>query len=1167
MRLKRLDLKAFGPFTERTLEFDSKEPGLHIIFGPNEAGKSSSLRGLRALLYGFHPRTPDNFLHSYDQLLIGGSLENRDGKKLTFQRRKKRVNDLIDADGNPLDMVRLNAFLHGVEPEIFESLYGIDHDRLVAGGNEILAQQGEVGKALFAAGAGISSLRDVIEQLEQEAADLFKPSGSKPEINRAIKRFKELQQEVKAAILAPKEWKELRKALQGAEEERINLEKDRDYKNKELRRLERLEQAIPELASLKVWQEHLAALGEVTILPLDIDGRHQKVEQAIREATVQLQKSSDRLKQVEKKRGAISLNKALIEQAEVVDDFHQRLGEYRKGQKDRPERNGMRINLRKEGALLLKQVRPDMPLEEVETLRPMLAKKRTVQTLSARFEAITQQVGQAKKQIKMSVQELQEVEKSIANMPDSKNPLDLNLAVKLARKAGDIDTQIDKARNDVEQSKKECLAELRRIGHWSGDLPVLIELALPLSETVQHFTQEYSEIGDERRVLAKERKDAARELKNAKAALKKLEYGGEVPAENDLLDTREKREQGWQLLRRQWLNNENVTEESKAYDTEKPLPDAYEGMVKQADVIADRLRNEADRVANAANLRALVGQQQEILTECDKLEKDLDQREKVLNEEWANIWKPLGISPRTPREMSGWLTAVEKLRYRVGDLLNKELKIQNEESRQRDLRQNLFKELLNIGVKGVPSGMALGPVLVFAETVVDEIGQRQAELDRLLERQKKAKKDFSRAEEESKKAQETLLAWQDQWKKAISGLGLEGEISTLEAIDYLEVLQICLDKEKEADDLQKRIDGIDRDAGKLDKEVRALLQKVGPAMMTLPLDQSILQLRTLLSQAQKDNTLYEQLTEEIDALQTEVALADKKLQDANEQMTELLSTAKCNTPEELGLVIGQFLEYQKFQEKIAASEATLARIGAGTPIEELYAQAEAVTADELPSQIESLRQEIEETLNPSINFISQEIGEITNKLKAMDGSAQAAEASEKMEQELARIRRLADRYARVKLSSKILQQEIERYRDKHQDPVLKIASRYFAELTLNSFIGLKADVDDKGEPVLVGIRSDGKWTGVSGMSDGTRDQLYLALRLATIEWRLHTSEPMPFIVDDILINFDDERSRATLKALAELADRNQVILFTHHRQVVEEAKTIARNKTVQIHEL
>ena len=64
MRLKLLELKAFGPFTDELLEFNSQKPGLHIIFGPNEAGKSSSLRGLKALLYGFQNRTPDNFLQA-----------------------------------------------------------------------------------------------------------------------------------------------------------------------------------------------------------------------------------------------------------------------------------------------------------------------------------------------------------------------------------------------------------------------------------------------------------------------------------------------------------------------------------------------------------------------------------------------------------------------------------------------------------------------------------------------------------------------------------------------------------------------------------------------------------------------------------------------------------------------------------------------------------------------------------------------------------------------------------------------------------------------------------------------------------------------------------------------------------------------------------------------
>ena len=122
-------------------------------------------------------------------------------------------------------------------------------------------------------------------------------------------------------------------------------------------------------------------------------------------------------------------------------------------------------------------------------------------------------------------------------------------------------------------------------------------------------------------------------------------------------------------------------------------------------------------------------------------------------------------------------------------------------------------------------------------------------------------------------------------------------------------------------------------------------------------------------------------------------------------------------------------------------------------------------------------------------------------------------------------------------------------------------------MTINSFTGLKTDIDDKGNPILIGVRPDQTRVTVEGMSDGTRDQLYLALRLATLKFRLETSEPMPFIVDDILINFDDHRSVATLKALAELGTRNQVILFTHHRQIVEEAGNLTSSGKIYVHEL
>ena len=320
------------------------------------------------------------------------------------------------------------------------------------------------------------------------------------------------------------------------------------------------------------------------------------------------------------------------------------------------------------------------------------------------------------------------------------------------------------------------------------------------------------------------------------------------------------------------------------------------------------------------------------------------------------------------------------------------------------------------------------------------------------------------------------------------------------------------------------------------------------------------------NQAQKDSTLYDKLSEEYDLLQAEVLTAKKSLKSANEQMDELLRIAKCEKPEDLAATISRSNEYQRLQEKISDTRATLGKIAEGVPIEELDRQAAERNADELPDLITSLTEDIGKRINPEINRISQIVGEESARLASMDGSAKAAEAAEKMEEELASIRRLADRYVRVKLASKILQQEIERYRKEHQDPVLKIASKYFANLTLGSFAGLRTDVDDSGDPILIGIRPDGTCVAVEGMSGGSRDQLYLALRLGTLQWRLETSEPMPFIVDDILVNFDDARSKATLQVLADLSERNQVILFTHHRQIVDDAGKI-KNGIVQIHEL
>ena len=104
--------------------------------------------------------------------------------------------------------------------------------------------------------------------------------------------------------------------------------------------------------------------------------------------------------------------------------------------------------------------------------------------------------------------------------------------------------------------------------------------------------------------------------------------------------------------------------------------------------------------------------------------------------------------------------------------------------------------------------------------------------------------------------------------------------------------------------------------------------------------------------------------------------------------------------------------------------------------------------------------------------------------------------------------------------------------------------------------------------MLKGSGPDGRLVGVEGMSNGgSHDQLYLALRLASLESWLHVHEPIPFVVDDILLNFDDQRALAALRALAELSQHTQVLFFTHHRHLVELAEANLPSGVLFVHEL
>ena len=187
-------------------------------------------------------------------------------------------------------------------------------------------------------------------------------------------------------------------------------------------------------------------------------------------------------------------------------------------------------------------------------------------------------------------------------------------------------------------------------------------------------------------------------------------------------------------------------------------------------------------------------------------------------------------------------------------------------------------------------------------------------------------------------------------------------------------------------------------------------------------------------------------------------------------------------------------------------------------------------------------------------------------LEAIDASDAAAQAREAMEAAAARFCSAVPPWARLRLAHALLREALNRFRERAQAPMVAAASTYFDLMTGGRYPRLTADdVDER--PVLRAERADGAVIGVEAMSEGTSDQLYLALRLAALELRRASHPRMPLILDDVLVTSDDERATNILRALARFAEGGQVLVFTHHRHLLDLARTALGPGDLAVHRL
>lgn len=213
MRLLDLTLDVYGPFNRLRLEFDASAK-VHIVYGANEAGKSSALTAIGDLFYGAPRREKISFLRPKD-MRLGATIRGRNGQMLQFFRRRGDKNNLLDATGSPLPDDALAPFLGAATREIFHRAFGLDAKSLREGGDEMLHAEGEIGASLFAAASGLRGLLDLRKGFEEEAEKIFgdRRAGHRA-FYQALDRYDAARAREKAAQVSESQLKAVNDAIE-----------------------------------------------------------------------------------------------------------------------------------------------------------------------------------------------------------------------------------------------------------------------------------------------------------------------------------------------------------------------------------------------------------------------------------------------------------------------------------------------------------------------------------------------------------------------------------------------------------------------------------------------------------------------------------------------------------------------------------------------------------------------------------------------------------------------------------------------------------------------------------------------------------------------------------------------------------------------------------------
>ncbi len=1120
-----MHLKRYGCFEDTELALAAEPGRLNLIVAPNGMGKTVLRHAFHDLLFDIPKQSPMDFRFTYKGMELHADAVDAAGTPFGFGWIRNGKPERVSSDP-----ARYAEMRRGISSEQLRGLFALDTAGLRRGGTDL--KGGDTLSAALLSGTGeLASASKVRAELERRRAENYAPSARKPPLNAALSELIAAQKAASQSVQRPQqrekkeaELEEARAALAAARERQARAAA-------EVRHLHRLLLLRPHLHSITEAEAWFAAHPDSPALPPGLDEQLAQARAGLATAQSLYLAAEEVCRGQQAALDAIVQDPLALQHGAALAVLAERLGEARAAHRDLPARQRERQQAEAQRDQILRDI--GALGQDAAGLIP------SVGVAAAARDAITQHallrgtLAEEARRAQLAGLALAALQQSPAPASVAQDGLAALVAeIRQDRQPAQHAAECAAA---VSQARAALSAGLAKVPGWTGDAASL-RAVIPADDAVyERLDQARRDRASAASGIQQERDGVARQVAAAQGTLAALTVRP-LPDAASILAARTLRDRGWSLIARR-LDGDADPHGELDYAAGQGLALLFDRRLREADALADRRLDELARVQEAERLTSSLAVLAAERLRLDRAHEAAQAASAHAAADWTAAVAPAGLAPDASlAEVRRWHAA----RVRVVDALHALELAQDMERGVAQVQEAWARRLR--AMLGETGGLAALLAVADAHLAAGREAAQAARDWNAAHTQ--AQEREAEAAASHRTAQRRLDDWRAGWTALLLDLGRpagEAPPATAAVLDRLGQLDAHV---RDVASLSDRITAMQSSLAAADADVRALSHALqdsaGPDMF----QSAEMMIRRGQAAAQQASRAA-QATGALAGARATLEAQAAALREAQDRLAAVI--AMTGAPDASGAEqrIAAARTHAHQLQLHAAAMAAVREHGGGAPVPTLIVECAAVP--DLAAAL-MLAEAEAEACGDAVEALAVAEAALSAAARAAADGTDMTEAAVSQAAAAAVYARRLEEQLVLHVASFMLRRAMQEVQDGAGGGALAQLSARFGAVTDGAYT--LAEDEETGTLHAVEQRFPNEKKRLQQLSEGTRDQLYLALRIGALQDHARAQAPLPFVADDVLQTFDDGRAVASLRALLALSEVLQVIVLTHHDHLV-----------------